>query len=110
MMKLLRLAIVRRSSMVFSFSKFNLNATHPRNLFGCLCALLVANVAVADENWDRVCDELESAYKRGLSAVVEKGKAYDMTRTSGYASQVSDVWGWTIISTVKAGLMPRMGC
>lgn len=61
-----------------------------------LCALLVANVTVADENWDRVCDELESTYKRGLLAVEKMSESYDMTRTSGYASQVSDVWCYTL--------------
>lgn len=62
-----------------------------------LCALLVAHIAVADENWDRVCDELESTYKSGLSAVVEKGKSYDLT-TYGDGERTFDVWRHTLTS------------
>lgn len=68
---------------------------HPMILVGCLCALFAANVAVADENWDRVCDELEAAYKRGLSSVEKKGESYELT-TYGDGERAHDLWRYTL--------------
>lgn len=88
-------AIVRRSSIVSSLCKSNRNVAHPMIRLGCLCALFAANVAVADESWDRVCDELEAAYKRGLSVVEKKGESYELT-TYGDGERSSDLWRYTL--------------
>lgn len=95
MMKLLGFAIVRRGSIVSSLCNSNRNVAHPMILVGCLCALFAANVAVADENWDRVCDELEAAYKRGLSSVEKKGESYELT-TYGDGERTHDLWQYTL--------------
>lgn len=89
------IVIVRRSSIVSSLCNFRRNVAHPTILLGCLCALLAANVAVADENWDRVCDELEAAYKRGRSSVEKKGESYELT-TYGDGERANDLWRYTL--------------
>lgn len=94
-MKLLSFAIVRRRSVVSSLCNSNRNVAHPMILVGCLCALFAANVAVADENWDRVCDELEAAYKRGRSSVEKKGESYELT-TYGDGERTHDLWQYTL--------------
>jgi len=60
-----------------------------------LGVIALSQIAFADGNWDRVCDELDAAYKKGLAEVEEKGKSYELT-TYGDSERTYDAWKYTL--------------
>jgi len=57
--------------------------------------LLLTQTAVADEKWDRVCDELAAAYKKGLAAVYEQHENWGET-ISGACNRSDALRGYYI--------------